>query len=254
MSVWILLWLLATARAQEPGLGARVFARSCAVGYCHGTAGAANRGPRLAGRSFERSYLERVIRKGIPGTAMPGFESSLKPDELTAVIAYVVGLSGGAAAEAAPPPFQPVAVPTFSGPPEAKKGKELFFDATRGVRCGSCHAVEDWGIAVGPNLAAHPPQGASAIRSASTSGVKLAVTDEGERFPGLLAEETKQLVRIYDLTKPPAVLRTFPRGKVKLEGAAGWDHAAVIQSYTDQELESIASYLRWVASRSGTNP
>ena len=44
--------------------------------------------------------------------------------------------------------------PKFPGPNEAKLGKEAFFNAVKGTRCGTCHAVDDWGTPIGPNLAA----------------------------------------------------------------------------------------------------
>src|SRR5690242_21018321 len=45
--------------------GEKIFAQSCPVGYCHGVAGAAGRGPRLRGRSFSKDYLLNVTRDGI---------------------------------------------------------------------------------------------------------------------------------------------------------------------------------------------
>src|ERR1041384_1664972 len=53
--------------------GETIFAQNCSVGYCHGAAGAAARGPRLRGRTFDKSYLYSVIRDGIPKSAMPAW-------------------------------------------------------------------------------------------------------------------------------------------------------------------------------------
>jgi mono/diheme cytochrome c family protein len=224
--------------------GARIFAQSCAVGYCHGTAGAANRGPRLAGRGFDSAYVNKVIREGIPGTAMPGF-SRWKPADLDAVIAYVMKISGGGSTGAAPSSAPAPTKPTFPGPPDAQAGKDLFFDATRQPRCATCHAVEDWGVAVGPNLAAKPPSSPAAIRSAKPNSLCTVTTKDGDRFAALPAGSNQY----YDLSTPLPVLRTFQPGEATVQPGANWSHASVTKSYSDSELARIAAYLKWVASR-----
>lgn len=225
--------------------GAKVFRQSCAVGYCHGTAGAANRGPRLAGRGFDRSYVDKVIRDGIPGTGMPGFKS-LAAGDLTAVIAYVMNISGGGSTAAPAAHLPSPEPPKFAGPAEAKKGKDLFFDAARGTRCGTCHSVEDWGAAVGPNLVSKLPASAAAIRNAKAGGVKQAVTSKGERFPALAMDRKPGQVQVFDLTSTPPVLRSFLPDEVKLESGT-WSHAKAIESYSDADLANIVAYLKWMA-------
>ncbi len=248
--MWLALFLMQAGDPGDLARGARVFAQSCAVGYCHGTAGAANRGPRLAGRGLDRAHLEKATREGIPNTAMPGFQKVLSAPDLNAVIAYVASISGGAVAASPAPVHMPDAVPApFPGPPEARRGKNLFFDATRGTRCGTCHAVEDWGSAVGPNLAAKPPAGAAAIRNAAATQVQTATTSANERFPALVVEQTRDLVRVYDLTSPPPVLRAFSARDLRLAPGAAWSHTSVVSNYKDEELTSIAAYLAWLATR-----
>jgi mono/diheme cytochrome c family protein len=251
----LLVVLAATASAQTPELarGAQVFAQSCAVGYCHGTAGAANRGPRLAGRGFDKAYVDKVIRDGLPGTAMPGFKS-LKPTDLTAVIAYVMNISGGGSAGAGASAATPIHLPNpepppFPGPPQAKKGKDLFFDPIRGTRCGTCHAVQEWGAAVGPNLLAKVPPSAAAIRSAGAPNVQTAIAGT-ERFPALVFARKQDMVQVYDLTDTPPVLRTFATADLKLEpGSTQFTHGTAIQSYTDADLTAIVAYLKWAAAK-----
>jgi mono/diheme cytochrome c family protein len=246
----VLALFLMQAPDADVARGAKVFAQSCAVGYCHGTAGAANRGPRLAGRGFDRSYVDKVIRDGIPGTAMPGFKTMAAAD-LTAVITYVFNISGGSPGSAAAAPiFTPSTEPLkFPGPAEAKKGKDLFFDASRGARCGTCHIAEDWGTAVGPNLVAKPPASAADVRNAKASNVRLAVTASGERFPALPVDRKATGVSVYDLTGTPPVLRSFTPAELKLQEGAAWTHSAAIASYKDAELASIVAYLKWLATR-----
>jgi cytochrome c2 len=232
------------AQDADLALGAKVFAQSCAVGYCHGTAGAANRGPRLAGRGFDRGFVEKVIRDGVPGTGMPGFKS-MKSADLNAVIAYVMNISGGGSVSAAPAHMPAPEAPQFPGPPEAKKGKDLFFDATRGTRCGTCHALEDWGVAVGPNVTGRSTAG---LRRKVSASVKQ-VTAGGLRFPALVVSRKNDVVTLYDVADAPPVLRTFAANEVKMEDGAGWTHAAVTRHYTDAELASIGVYLSWLGRR-----
>jgi mono/diheme cytochrome c family protein len=257
----VVLLLESRGFAQAPGApspaaaaaiarGAQVFAQSCAVGYCHGSRGTANRGPRLAGRAFDRVYLERVIRSGIPGKAMPPWGATLGDADLKAVLAYVVSLSGGASVAAASSSTGPAAEPArFEGPPEARRGKELFFDAGRSVRCGTCHVLDGWGVAVGPNLLAKPIPTAAAVRALPAPGVALLRTRDGDSFAALPADQRDDLVRVYDLTSSLPVLRTLRAADVTWSPAAPWKHGSAIASYGDRDLDSIVRYLRWLASR-----
>ena len=239
-----ILFAQAFAQDADLALGAKVFAQSCAVGYCHGTAGAANRGPRLAGRGFDRGFVDKVIRDGVPGTAMPGFKS-MKSADLNAVIAYVMKISGGGTVSAVPAHVPAPEAPKFSGPPAAKKGKDLFFDATRGTRCGTCHALEDWGVAVGPNITGRSTAG---LRQKVSANVKQAVAGS-LRFHALVVDRKNSATTLFDVSDAPPVLRTYPAAEVRLENGAGWTHARVARSYTDAELSSIDAYLQWLAQR-----
>ena len=110
--MWLLLFILGNVAAQEPSPnGERIFAQSCSVGYCHGAAGSAGRGPRLRGRKLERSYVEKVTRDGIPDSAMPGWKGRLSDREIAAVVDYIMGL---ASASDLVPPTNPM--PPGEGP------------------------------------------------------------------------------------------------------------------------------------------
>ena len=85
----IALALLMAQSVAVPAAGARgeqIFAQNCSVGYCHGIAGVAGRGPRLRGRSFAKDYLYNVTRDGIPSSAMPAWKDRLKEDDIRAVV------------------------------------------------------------------------------------------------------------------------------------------------------------------------
>jgi mono/diheme cytochrome c family protein len=251
--------LLLAQAAADPSViarGERIFAQTCSVGYCHGVAGAAGRGPRLRGRSFTKDYLLNVTRDGIPSSAMPAWKGRLKDDDIRAVVEYVASLAS--ATEAAPPAnpmppgVGPAALPGFNGPPQAGRGRALFFDPAR-ANCGVCHAVGGRGVAIGPDLTSLPAKSqaelTSAIHATASRHVLTAKLQSGEQFPALLAAETGDEVRLYDLTAPPPVLRTFTRAQVvSLVEDAAWRHSDVVKDYSTAELEDIAAYVRWAAT------
>jgi mono/diheme cytochrome c family protein len=249
----MILVALVLAQAAPDGAsvarGERVFQQNCAVGYCHGAGGAASRGPRLKEREFARDFLEKVVRHGIPQTAMPGFGGRLEEAELKAAIDYVASLSsvtGSAAGPASPPP---VPVAEFDAPPEIRRGRDLFFDATRGTRCGTCHALGGMGVAVGPNLARlSPAQVKAVVESVRTSKPRLVRTVRlhgGESFPAVAADV--KAGRFFDLTTTPPVLRSIDPGQlVSADGRSSWSHTVAAKNYSADEVEAIARYIRWM--------
>ena len=251
--------LLLAQAAAEPSLiarGERIFAQSCSVGYCHGVAGAAGRGPRLRGRRFTKDYLLSVTRDGIPSSAMPAWKGRLKDDDIRAVAEYVASLAS--ATDAAPPAnpmppgVGPAALPGFNGPPQAGRGHALFFDPVR-ANCGVCHAVGGRGIAIGPDLTSLPAKSQAeltgAIHATRSRHVLTAKLQSGEQFPALLAAQNGDEVRLYDLTAQPPVLRTFARSQVvSLVENPAWRHSDVVKDYSSAELEDIVAYLRWAAT------
>ena len=252
--IWVALLLAQSAATPDTvARGSQIFAQSCSVGYCHGKAGAASRGPRVRGRTFERSYLERVIRDGIPNSSMPGWKGRLQDGEIAAVIEYVASL---ATVSNDPEPAAPVAAPTgpsaapaFRGTPEAERGYALFFDPSRETRCGTCHVAGGRGIAVGPDLGALSGKSLSEIQSAMrASQANRVITVRlrgGDTFPALRAGQQGDHVRFYDLTTPPPVLRTVARDEIlSASEKADWRHSAFLQGYTPQQIDDLIAYLR----------
>src|SRR5262249_9622359 len=74
--------------------GEQIFAKTCATGYCHGVKGGPAGAPRLAGRRFDQAYIANVVTRGVPGTGMASFATTLSRPDLVAVIAYVATLNG----------------------------------------------------------------------------------------------------------------------------------------------------------------
>lgn len=242
----IALAAFAAALAQDPEQGAQVFRASCAQGYCHGSGGTQGRAPKLIGRGYDGPTAAKIVNDGVANTGMPGFKQRLNARQLNDVIAYVVKISGGDLKT-----LTATAGGLAAGglPAHAAKGKELFFDAQRGAnRCGTCHAVEGMGTAVGPNLAASGPHTAAAIRQGKPVAIRLAKLAGGESFPALVIEQGEWM-KVYDLGAVPPVLRTIPKSGVSFSGGSSWRHADATRNYSDVDLAAVAEYLAWAAKQ-----
>ncbi len=242
--LWLVLLLSTSAGAQEGAVenGLRLYRANCAVAYCHGPEGTAGRAPKLVGHTHNVNSMFKVITWGIPGTGMPEFTSRLKTGEIADIVAYVMTLRGPSQTPA------PVEAPRVLTP-EATEGRALFFDAARSVACGTCHELDGWGVPVGPDLAALPAARFENLRRVPESRVRTARPAGGEPpFPALLAEQTEARVRVYDLTAPLPVLRSFPSGQLALSPNSAWRHEEVTRTYSDAELENVRNFLRRLAA------
>jgi mono/diheme cytochrome c family protein len=235
-----LFLLLVPAMGWSQSSGEKVFAQSCATGYCHGARGTSAGAPRLAGRGFDQAYITSTVTRGLPGTAMPAFGTTLSRADLGAVVAYVASLNGIANPSISPVPAGP---PEKALSPEAERGRALFFDAIRGFgRCSTCHEVNGVGISVTTSIA-RIPSDAAALRALETPGVRTATVD-GDAMPALIVSQGKGRASFYDLTSAPPVLRTVDPSTLKVAEGSAWRHGSVIGAYNDAELASILGYLR----------
>jgi putative heme-binding domain-containing protein len=237
------------AAAQVGRTGEEIFAQNCAVGYCHGAAGAAGRGPRLRGRSFDEGYVRRVVRDGIPRSAMPAWKDRLSETDLAAVVRYVLSLSTESATPKTTQPAMDRAAPEAAIPADVAPGRALFFDATRETPCGTCHELGNRGIPVGPDLSKIGTKTESEmkrlIEANRPTRVDTIRTASGERFAGLVVSEDARLIRIYDLTAALPVLRTFERSQVlSRERSTSWNHAAYAAGLSDSQIADIIAWLR----------
>ena len=259
MKPCILSLLIPVAFAQvgtpaSIGHGDKLFAQGCAVGYCHGVAGTAARSPRLRGRSFEREYLVRVIRDGIPNTAMLAWGDRLTDDDIASLADYIVSLANvpveAGSTTAVPEAPARIMEKAADVPPEHHKGKQLFFDLTREARCASCHRLEGVGQAVGPDLtkagSLKTTDGPQVLKYGRPRRVVTVAMKDGERFPAVAASKN----RYFDLSAMPPVLRSV--GAADLQGVqrqTNWRHAAAVRAYSAEEMQAIWDYVRWLAAR-----
>ena len=219
--------------------GGKVFQASCSVPYCHGPNGTAGRAPKLAGHGFTSQGLYNTVFKGIPNKGMPAFGGRLKADDLLAVVSYVMTLQGsGPAIEKPTVSVQPM-------PPDAQQGKALFFDAVRMGGCGRCHELEKRGSPVASDLMKAPAH--ADLRSIEVRHVMTAQPVGESPFPALVVE-SKRRVRVFDLSSPLPVLRTFTPDAVKLTDRSTWRHRDAVSGYSDLELQEITKYLQWAAA------
>ena len=221
--------------------GLDVFNKSCATGYCHGVKGTPGGAPRLAARGFDDAYISQVVRMGIGGTGMPAFGTSLDRADLLAVIAYVDGLNG------VTPPTNPLAMEreTRKLAPDAQRGRQLFADQVRAFqRCSTCHQADGIGIAVALPFSS-VPESVAALRQVPTPQIENA-TAEGDSFPALPLNKNGAQTKLYDFTKLPPVLRTFPKGVVTFKEGSAWRHESMLAGYSDQELDAVLAFLRAV--------
>ncbi len=95
-----LILLLAALAAAQPGAGTgqALYSRHCAV--CHGATGEGGSGPDLTNPSWQRSLtndqLDRTIRDGRAGTAMPAFQDRIDAAGRAALVTHLRRLAASA--------------------------------------------------------------------------------------------------------------------------------------------------------------
>ena len=131
----VVLCLPAVLAAQSAELeqGKRLFESQC--GSCHGPLGNGGRGANLAQPQLRRATDEQalltIIRRGIPGTEMPG--SFLTPSQVSSIAAYVKTLGR----------IEPEEIPGDAG-----RGEAVYAS----LDCGVCHTLGGEGGILGPVL------------------------------------------------------------------------------------------------------
>jgi putative heme-binding domain-containing protein len=224
--------------------GERIFAASCGIGYCHGKAGAAGRGPRLAGRKFEPEFLTKVISQGTAEGNMPGFAKQYSRDDIAAVVAYVLSLGGATA---------PAAGGSGEAPAETAKDEFAAGRAVFQERCAVCHVFQGQGAAIGPDLTAQVQRTVTdLVRDILDPGARLSVepvvvvTQAGERVEGVKKQETRELLRVYDASGRPPVLRTFYKDQIQSVSAGSRSPMPPDfgRQLTRRQLADLVSFLK----------
>lgn len=130
--------LIAIPLKAQPSGGQQLFTSMCAG--CHGLdARGGEHAPNIATaaevQKLSDSELTRIVRDGIPAAGMPSFGSTLKSDQMAAVVSYLRVLQGKTKAV------------VIAGNPEA--GRRLFFGK---AGCAKCHMVDGKGGFIAADL------------------------------------------------------------------------------------------------------
>ncbi len=128
---------LSQADPDDLAAGKRIFNAQCA--WCHGTDGVGGSGPSLQRATLRHAAsdtdLVSILRNGIGGTEMPGFQWSLTDTMAWRTAAYVRSLG-----RTTPEPIRG----------DAERGAALY----EAKGCQACHIVAGRGTALGPELTA----------------------------------------------------------------------------------------------------
>jgi len=121
------------AAPADPEQGKRLFAQNCSS--CHGADAGGGDGPNLRGvpARLGDSAVQGIIRRGIPGTAMPG-SSTVSDKEAASIAAYLRTLNS--------------TVTSGEATGDPKKGEALYNSSG----CSACHMIAGQGGSVGPEL------------------------------------------------------------------------------------------------------
>ena len=134
-------------RTETIERGAEIYISTCAS--CHGSEGEGDIGPALKGTQLDEGALEKIIARGVPGTAMLAWseedDGPLKVHQVEDLVSFVKNwdstlvTAGTGTLTPQPPPSPTVATSTGQG--------QAIFEQ----KCESCHSIGG-GRLVGPDL------------------------------------------------------------------------------------------------------
>ena len=145
------------AAPADPEQGKRLFEQNCSA--CHGADASGGDGPNLRGVPARMGdpVVQGIVRRGIPGTAMPG-SSTVSEKEAANIVAYLRTLDS------------PTSPGITTGDP--KKGEALYNSGG----CSACHMIAGQGGNIGPELTR-----IGAMRGATN--LKARLQDPGANLP-----------------------------------------------------------------------
>jgi putative heme-binding domain-containing protein len=226
---------LSSAGPEELAAGKRIFEAQCA--WCHGTGGAGGSGPSLRRSTLRHAAddatLVAIVRNGIAGTEMPGFQWSLTDTMAWRTAAYVRSLGRA--------PREPVRG-------DARRGAAVY----AGRNCQSCHVLGGHGTALGPELTSIGAlRGVAYLREAIVKPeaarppgylVVRAVARSGDEIRGIRVDEDAFWIHIRDGAGTLRVLEKKLLLQVDREQTATLmpSYASVL---SDGELDDLVAYL-----------
>lgn len=146
--------------AQALRSGMSSFRGSCA--YCHGMdARGATKGPDLTGlwaSGATDQGIFTIVKRGVPGTAMPVAGVTLTDNDVWKTLAYLKTLA--------------VTAPPAALPGDAGNGARLF-----AARCSGCHRVDGAGGVLGPDLSRIGAGRSRVVLESKIRGIAESVTE-----------------------------------------------------------------------------
>ncbi len=220
--------------AADLAAGEKMFRSHCTL--CHGRSGRGDRGPDLTRGTFRRApsdaALFRVLRRGVPGTDMPGLYQGERA--IWQLVAFVRSLSATGSTD------------EVLGDSEA--GRRIFHEQED---CAACHGVEGQGGRGVPDLTEIGWRRAPSHLRASVVdpnaevdprwwGVRL--TDRnGDMVTGWRLNEDRYSVRLLDRDDH---LRSFQKKDLReFERLETSPMASYEDVLSDQELDDLVAYL-----------
>ncbi len=146
----------------------------------------------------------------------------------------------------------PVLAQEFSGPPQAKKGHDLFFagPGNGAIACGTCHSIKKEGTAVGPDLTRlarlNPRAIVMAINATRTQYVQEVKTKAAGNFPAMKVADTADGYDLYDLSQTPPARKTVAKADVSsMVDNANWKHPAAAMKLTPEQLADVIAFIKY---------
>jgi putative heme-binding domain-containing protein len=222
-----------TSSADE-AIGRQYFLGHCA--QCHGPEGEGGRGVNLTTGHYRHGSSDRqlymTIRKGIPGSEMPG--SRLSQSEVWRMVTYVRRLGAAGAGEKA------------TGDPNLGR---MIYEGKGG--CVACHAVKEKGGRLGPDLTEIGlRRSLKFLRDSVTDPSSYidrqyrsaaAVTLDGTKVRGVVLNEDDYSIQLRDMRED---LRSFLKSdltEIRVERESLMP--AYKDALSDMEINNLVAYL-----------
>lgn len=223
----------------ELARGEQVFASTCVT--CHGMEGDAIPNIDLGTGKFRRPYTDRelirVIRTGIPGTAMPA--NQISEQQAALVVGYLRWASGVST------PMVLDATEGVSG--NVSNGKTLYDG--KGA-CATCHRVQGIGGYLGPDLSGigavrQPMELERALTDPDATirpgdGIARVTTSDGAVVVGRLSGEDANSLH---LVLQDGEQMSFRKSDVRWEVPKTSGMPSYVSTLTTQEIADIVNYL-----------
>ncbi len=213
--------------------GSRAFRNSCQ--NCHGPDGDEIPGVDLGRGQFKTAKsdadLVRIIRNGVPGTAMPPV--NMPEEQATRIVAYLRSLAATKRSA------------TAAGDPV--RGKAIFDGKGK---CVTCHRVEGMGGRLGPELSRIGQLRRSMELEQSlldpqaevlpTNRFYRVVTRDGATVTGRLLNHDTFSVQLLDASEQ---LRSFVKADLREQGFVASPMPSAKTTLTAQEVTDVVGYL-----------